>query len=341
MTTANLDSFDLKAAVDDGWIREDVMQKIFDISAIPLPFTDRIASDVTKNEYAEWTEDTLGAVDLSNALVDGADAGTDDSVVGVRVGNHHQISGKTLRVSTRARESDTIGGEALSYQLMQRGKEIRRDVEGIMLSQQASIADNGDTVAGLSAGLGAWLTTNAFRGALGADGGYGATSPGIVDAPTTGTVRAMTEDLVRDAAQSVYEQGGDVTVLMMMPALKRGFSEFLYTSAAKVALLDSDVGQASDMATAKGAIDVFVSDFAVLELVSNRLQQLVTTDNSNAYFLDFEFLRQGFLHGYRVEPLAKTGTADNRQIIVDWTLKVLNEKAQAVLADIDPALPVT
>jgi len=341
MASTNLDSADLKAAVDGGWINQDVMQKIFDISEIPLPFTSRLSSGSVGNAYAEWTQDTLAVPDLTNANVDGADAGTDDSVVGLRVGNHCQISTKQVFVSTRARESDGIGfSDSLAYQLMQRGKEIRRDVEAIMLSQQASIGDDGAAVAGKSAGVGAWLETNVIRGALGASGGYGGTSVGIVDAPTTGTEIALAESEVRDVSELIYNEGGEANVLMTIPGQKRGFSEYLYTSAAKVATLDSDVGQASEMATAKGAVDVFVSDFSILQLVPNRLQQLVEADNCNVYLFDFEFLMQGFLHGYRTEPLGKEGLADRRMIMVDWTLKVLAEKAQGVIADRNPALAV-
>ena len=39
MATGNIDSFDLKSIAKGGVINEDVMQKIFDISKIPLPFT--------------------------------------------------------------------------------------------------------------------------------------------------------------------------------------------------------------------------------------------------------------------------------------------------------------
>ena len=49
---------------------------------------------------------------------------------------------------------------------------------------------------------------------------------------------------------------------------------------------------------------------------------------------------QGFLQGYRVDPLDRTGTADNRQMTTDVTLKVLNEAAFGVIADIDPTIPV-
>jgi len=53
MTTANLDSATLKAVVRGGLIREDVMNQIFDISRIPLPLTDMIGTESSKNAYKE------------------------------------------------------------------------------------------------------------------------------------------------------------------------------------------------------------------------------------------------------------------------------------------------
>ena len=53
MSSANLDSADLKAVGRGGLIREDVMSQIWDISKIPLPFTDMIGSETSKNAYKE------------------------------------------------------------------------------------------------------------------------------------------------------------------------------------------------------------------------------------------------------------------------------------------------
>ena len=70
---------------------------------------------------------------------------------------------------------------------------LRRDVDAILLTGQASVADDGSAVACKTAGLPSWLTSNTYRGALGADGGFGATTPTEVDAPTPGTIRPLTE----------------------------------------------------------------------------------------------------------------------------------------------------
>ncbi len=341
MSTANLDAADLKAVSYRGLINEDVMQKIWDISKIPLPFTDRIGTDSASNPYKEWTTDELAAPNIANAVVDGSDASGNDAATGARVGNHCQISTKVVRVSTRARESATIGrSDELAYQVMRRQQELRRDVEAIMLTHQASIADDGNTTAGKSAGLGAWLTTSTSRGTTGADGGF---SNGIVSAPAVGAKRALTEKAIRDIVQSVYQEGGNPSVLMSVPSVIRGLSEYLFTSSARVATLTADQGKSSEKATALGSVNVFVTDFGTLELVDNRIQQTYAADDgtcANVYVIDPQYLSVGYLHGYRTEPLAKSGLADNRQIAVDWTLVVHTEKAHGVIADIDPTLAV-
>ena len=339
--TTNFDEADLKAALAGGWVHEDLMRQIFDISKIPLPFADLMGTDPVANSFTEWPKDVLAAVDITNAAVDGADLTGDDSVAGTRVGNHSQTMTKVVRVSSRARTVDTVGGEQLSYQVMRRQQELLRDRDAIMSGQQASVADDGDSIPGKLGAFGAWLTSHTFRGATGADGGFNTTTK-IVDAPTLGTVRALTETLIRDAAQSVYEAGGNPTVLMSTPGVIRGLSEYLFTSSARIATLQSsqeDKGTAA--LTAQGSVNVFVTDFGVvMTMDSNRLMPDVGTDNANLYLIDPEFIRMGEIFGPRVEPLAKTGLADNRSMATDVTLKVLAEEAHAVVADIDDSLAV-
>lgn len=344
MTTANLDAADLAAVARGGIINEDVMQKIWDISAIPLPLTQAIGSDSVSNPYTSWTTDELGAPDLTNAHVDGADLSAEnDAATGARVGNHCQISAKVVQVSTRAQNVSGIGfASALSYQIMMRQRELKRDVEAIMLSHQASVADNGNATAGKSGGLGSWIKTNATVGATtGALGGYN-TSTGLTVAPTPGDSRALTETMIRDIAESCYVNNGNPTMIMTIPQLIRKISEFMFGGSARIATLQSDQKPATSAAVAQGSVNVFVTDFGVvLELTPNRIQQPDDTDVCTAYFIDSGLLRQGFLHGYRTEPLAKVGLADTRQMAVDWTLKVLNEKGLGAIYDIDYTAAVT
>ena len=339
MATADYwSSADLKEIADGGLIREDVMQQIWDISNIPLPFTDMIGSDDASQSYTEWTIDKLSAPDINNAVVDGADATGNNAKGGARVGNQCQISDKVVTVTGRANASDVIGrANELAYQVMERQKELRRDREAIYLTQQASVADDGDTTPGKLGGFGAWLTSNVSRGATGANGGF---ANGIVAAPTPGTPRALSETMIRDIAQKVWEAGGNPTVLMSIPAVIRKLSAYMFTSSAQIATMTSDVGQERSAKVAQGSVNVFVTDFGVtLEMVANRLMQPVdatpASENANLYIIDPQYVRETFLRGYQVLPLAKKGDADTRQMLVDGSLKVLNQEAHGVVADIN------
>jgi len=336
-------SSDLKAIEFGGLIREDVMNQIWDISAIPLPIQDMIADDSVSNSFTEWTTDELAVPNITNARVDGSDSTDNDAKGGARVGNQCQISTKDVQVTTRARASDTIGrADELSYQVMMRQRELRRDVDAIYLENQASVADDGDAVPGITGGLPAWLETNVIGGAGFATGGFNTTT-GAVDAYSPGTSHNLTEDNVRDISEGIYQEGGEATKLLSTPPLIRQFSQYMFDSSARVATLQSDQPGKREAQTAKGSVNVFVSDFSVLEFVPDRLQQTYTNVDENVFvfILDPALLRLGKLTGYSVDPLAKTGLADKRLMRIDWCVKVLNEKGEGMIADVDPTLAVT
>ena len=300
MATTNLDHTDLNAALKGGVVRESVMEKIWDISRIPLPFSDLLSSGTHGNQFVEYTMDELGVPATDNAVVDGADITQDDSAVGTRVGNYTQTAVKAVQVSTRANASNSIGRQgSLSYQIAQAQRRLRRDVEAQMLTNQASVAGDGNTAAGISAGLGAWLETNVDFGVGGSAGGFNTTT-GLIDAATPGTARALTETLIRDIAQKVYQEGGETTILMGTPQVIRNLSEYLFTSSARIATMTNQDTSGTSGMTAYGSANVFVTDFGqVLKLVPNRLQPQTDTDTSTLYFLDPRHLKQSFMRGYR------------------------------------------
>jgi len=345
-TTGNVDAFNLKSIETGGVIHEDVMDKIFDISRIPLPFTDMVGKTSHKNERFDWVLDELNPPMLNNQRVDGQDAGDLVSITGGRVGNHSQISDKVIAVSYRADSSDTIGrAKELAYRLTRANQEIRRDVEAASLYNQGSKAGT-DAVAGITGGLPSWIETSVFNadGSAGTAGGYNYTS-GLTAAATAGTAAPVSFKCIKDAIQSVYEEGGEVSVLMSTPSVITGISTYMFNETARIATLQADQGKSGDKAKALASVNVIISDFGTVKLVPNRLQPgngavdagtgLVTSESDNIFLLDPEYVSLSYLEGYRTDTLAKTGLAEKRQISVDWGLRVHTEKAHAMITGVD------
>ena len=344
MATGNIDSFNLSSLEKGGVLNESVMQKIFDISKVPLPFSDLVGSTTHKNQRYDWVIDKLRAPDVTNARVDGSDAGAASVATDKRVGNHSQISDEVIAVSYRADASDTIGRtRELAHRITRGNQQIRRDVESIALYNQASVAGT-DTVAGVTGGLPSWLETTVMNGdgsAVSA-GGHNMTT-GLTEQYTEADDGvALSFQAVKDAIQGVYEEGGEVTHFMSTPGVIGGLSAYMFDNEARVATLTSDQGApANSKATALASVNVLVSDFGTIKLVPNRLQQLNSKGNAEAFLLDPEYVSLSYLESYRTDTLAKTGLAEKRQISVDWGTRVHNEAAHGMLVNIDPALEVT
>lgn len=338
MSGANLDGADLAAVEVGGLIREDVMEKIWELDITEVPLTSRIGSGSVGNAQFGWTQDSLAEPVIDDQKVDGEDTiDDDDTKTGARVHNFTETDTKTVKVSYRADASDTIGrASELAYQIGQRQKELRRDVEAISLSNNASRADDGAAVSGMTGGLDAWLTTNTSNGAGGSNGGFNLTT-GIVDAYTPGTPRPIAEGVFKDLVQGVYEAGGEGMVIMSRPSVHRKFSEFQFSSGARVAALTRETAGDMGPTSSQTAVNVWIGDFATLEMVPNRLQQQVDDDVSTLFVLDPKLIEHAFLYGYRAEPLSKTGLADNYQLAADWGLRVGSEAGLAAFRDIDEA----
>jgi len=342
------DEADLKGLVAGGLVNEDVMQKIWDISRIPLPFTDFCPTDTCDNSYTEWVQDSLAAPNTANAVVSGADvAAPYDSAtsLGKRVGNYCQNSIKTIAVTERSQNVSVVGGaDEYARQIMIRQMELRRDVEAITLTAQASVADNNNATAGKAGGFSAWLVTNALFGATGANGGFN-TGTKLVVAPTVGTKRALAFDAhLRTIIETTYVANGNPTMLMSVAGVIKRLNTYLLSTAGlqytanPVANIS---GTDPENMVSQSYINVMRTDFGfTLRLIPNRLQQTYGATAADVFLIDPTKVALAYLKNYTTQPIAKLGLSDRSEISVDWTVKVYQEKAHGVVRDIDPTAAV-
>ena len=299
--------------------REDLTDVIHDVTPTETPFMTAIGKGTAKNTFHEWQTDALASASADNAVIEGDDPANDSITATVRLGNYTQLADKVIQVASSQRAAENAGrGDELSYQLMKRGKELKRDIESTLTSNNASVAGGAGT-ARKSAGFEAWIQTNDSRGAGGANTAF---SGGIQAAATDGTQRAYTETLLKDVLQLCWENGGEPSLVMVGAFNKKAMSSFL-------GIADQIRDTGNKRATIVGAADVYVSDFGQLDIVANRFSR-----SRSALVVDPSMWKLCYYQRFKTEDLAKTGHSDRKMLSVEFTLESCNEKSSGCVADL-------
>jgi hypothetical protein len=300
-------------------IRESLADIISSISPEEVPFQSNVGSENVSNTYFEWQTDSLASTSTT-AIIDGDDVSSFDATSATtRVGNYTHIRRRTTIVADNLAAQDLAGrNDELSYQIAKRGKELKRDIEATLTDNNAQVAGNSST-ARETGGLGAWIATNESVGT----GGGLATGNGTT-ARTDGTQRDFTEAMLKDAMQQAFVSGGQPTILMVGPHNKTVVSGFAGIAAQRY------MAPSDSPTTIIGAADVYMSDFGTLNVVANRFSR-----ERDAWLLDPEYASVCYLRPIQNVELSKTGDASKSMVIAEFGLKVLNEAAHAVVADLN------
>lgn len=305
-------------------VREELHDTISNISPTQTPFMSNIGTDKADNTYVEWLTDSLATANEDNAVINGDDAGNDTLTDAVRLANYTQLMDKVVGISSTTQAVKSAGGQTkMSYQLLKKSKELKRDMEKRLSGAKAAVP-LADGTAGQCAGAVAFTRTNGSRGSTGAAATLsGGTSGYINAAPTNGTLRTVTEAMLKDAVQDAWNEGGEPTMAIMSGPLKQTFSTF-----AGIAQQRKD-NSGNGMATIIGAADVYVSDFGDIAFVPSRF-----TTGRDVLVIDPSLWKLCYLQRFQTDDLAKTGHADRKMLSTEFTLKCANELGNAVIADV-------
>lgn len=304
--TAPTNTFLTTAAIGN---REDLTDTIYRISPTQTPVLNMASKTKATNTLHEWQTQDLAAA-ASNAQAEGDNASAKTVTPTVRLNNRTQISTKTVIVSGTQQAMNPAGRkDELAYQLALASAELKRDME-LGLTQNDVLA----TSPRQSRGLRGWVVDNVNNngGTLAsytANTGY-----------TPGTQRAFTEAQVKDVLQKQYTAGGEPDTIMLAPTAKQTFSTFT----GNATRFDK-----SEDAKLYASVDFYVSDFGTLQAVPNRFQAA-----RDVFLLQSDKLAVAYLRPFQTVELAKTGDAEQRELIVEYCLECRAPKAHGAVYDV-------
>lgn len=314
MSTSSTDTYDQVG------IREDLADMIWDVSPTETPFISNCQKVSVDNTYFEWQTDSLAAVSATVA-VEGADASFAPAAATTRLGNYTEIISKTAMISGTLEATDRAGrNREMAYQVVKRGKEIKRDMEHHVVGVNNARAAGNATTARETASYTTWCTTNTSNGAApGADPvTIGAT------AATDGVQRAFTETLLGNVIDSCWSNGGNPNVIMLGSVNKRLLNAF--TGAAP----SGGIQVARDQVDKKvvNAVSIYESDYGIMQVVPNRFVR-----DRDVLVYDTNYWQIAELRPMRNKEIAATGDAEKRQVLIEYGLRAANEASSGIIRD--------
>ncbi|WP_213941194.1 DUF5309 domain-containing protein [Pseudomonas sp. dw_612] len=290
--------------------REDLTDTIYRISPTATPFISLASKGTASNTLHEWQTQDLAAAVSNNAQAEGDNASAKVVTPSVRLNNRTQISTKTVVVSGTQQAMNPAGRKnELAYQLSLAALELRRDMES-----SATQLDVTATAPRQSRGLVGWVVDNVNR-----NGGTLASYTGNTGR-TKGTAIAFTEARLKDVLQKCFTAGGDPDSILLPPGAKQTFSTFT----GNATRFDK-----SEDAKLFASVDVYVSDFGELKAIPSRFQ-----DANDVFVLQADKWSINYLRPFSTIELAKTGDAEQRELVVEWTVEARAPKSSGAIYDV-------
>ena len=306
-TVAASKAYDLSG----GALKEDLRDIIYDISPMDTIFMTKAGRGTAKSTTHEWLTDTLASVSAKNAAIEGNDFTAVARTLPARLKNYTQISRKDFEVTGTAQKVSNAGmRELLAYHTAQASKEIKRDIEAGLLSDEPASAGT-SVSARVSAGAEAWIYAPNHINTNGTTTST-TTAPvsGFAVSPVTdGSATAFVETGLQAMLQQAWSMGGETDVILCGPTIYNKISAFT-----GIATRFRDVGS-KQQAQIIGAADVYVSAFGSHSIVLSRWARATTV-----FALDMSTWEVAYLRPFETIDVAKVGDAERRALLAEYTL---------------------
>ena len=305
--------------------REDLSNELAILAPEETPLLSLASKGKASATYTEWTVDSL-----SSPVTTGVSEGTDVTSFSdkfadrARLGNYIQLMRRDYLVSNLQQAVTSVGPANIAQAEAKSMREIKRDIEATIASNNEMTVENGAGTPYAMRGLGKWIQSSAqSTNAVPAD--YRTPSGSILSA-------APTETTFNDVVGSIFSRNGEMNSLTLVAnvALRKVVSGFTRATTAA----SSQTYHVNQDATSKQitfAVNLYDSDFGIVKIVNGN-PSCMTASTGLGYVINPKYLGFNTLIPMGATRLENQGGGERGYIDVAGTLVVKHPQAHGKIA---------
>lgn len=290
---------------DDNARKEDLLDIITNVDFKENQLVSGLGTSTAKDILHQWLTDTLKTPG-HNAFTESVDASYPDRTDPQRLTNRCQIIRVAFDVSDTERAVNTAGfNDRYTYETQKALKEWKQDLEFAVL--RGSIVSGSGSAARQMIGIKNWFLAHNI---------------------TDNSGVSLSETLLNDRFQDVWDDGGQVNALYVSMYHKRKISGFTAGS--------TKFTQSEDRRL-YNAVDVYEADAArMVKLFAHRFVKTSSdyagSNNGDIIGIDEDMFKIAYLRKPFVRELAKTGDSTKGEVVGEQTLECLHQDASGFIA---------
>jgi hypothetical protein len=324
--------------------REDLTDVLSILAPEETPILSSAQKQSASSTFVEWSVDKLA--DPSTAGVsEGADvtAFTDKFASRARLGNYVQKFRRDYMVSDLQEAVDSVGPAKVAQAEAKAIRELKRDIEATISSNNPKAPENGAGTPYTLQGLGKWLATGA-TGDIAVDSDI--PSDFRTPAGNNHTDGNFTETSFNDQISSIFRQTGNVDSLVLVADtnLRRDISDFARFDVGTATANEfsvRDFNNNAESGTIRLSVDLYQSDHGIVSIVNANPSAFSaasiarTTTGDAGYLINPEYAGIHELIPMGSTRLPNLGGGERGFVDCALTLAVYHPQAHGKITDLD------
>jgi hypothetical protein len=318
--------------------REDLTDVLSILAPEETPILSSAQKSGASSTFVEWSVDKLDTPSTSG-VSEGADvtAFTDKFASRARLGNYVQKFRRDFMVSDLQEAVDSVGPAKVAQAEAKAIRELKRDIEATISSNNAKAAENGAGTPYTLQGLGKWLATGA-TGDIAADSDIPSDFAAV--AGNNHTDGNFTETSFNDQISSIFRQTGNVDNLVLVADtnLRRDISDF-----ARIGVGNDvrDFNFNGEGTSIKLSVELYQSDHGIVSIVNANPSAFSaagiarTTTGDAGYLINPEYAGIHELIPMGSTRLPNLGGGERGFVDCALTLAVYHPQAHGKITDLD------